>query len=62
MDWQLKDILIRLFEASKTKGQALARNLIQLLDNLRKKIIMYVKYDGVNLNVMTLTLKFVVNY
>ncbi len=49
-------------KASKTKGQALARNLIHLLDNLRKKIIMYVKYKGANLNVMTLTLKLVVNY
>jgi hypothetical protein len=28
MDWQPKDIKIRLFEANETKGHVLARNLI----------------------------------
>jgi hypothetical protein len=37
--------MIGLFEALKTIGQTLARNLIKLLDQygLRKKIITYVK-------------------
>ncbi len=41
----------------------MARNLIELLDqyDLRKKIIIYVKDEGANLNAMTKTLKFVVN-
>jgi hypothetical protein len=41
----------------------MVRNLIELLDqyDLKKKIIAYVKDEGANLNVMTTTLKFVVN-
>jgi hypothetical protein len=52
-----------LFEATKTTTQALARSLTKLLDKygLRKKIITYVKNEGSNLNVMTITLKVVVN-
>jgi hypothetical protein len=52
-----------LFEANETTKQAMARNLIELLDqyDLRKKIIIYVKDEGANLNAMTKTLKFVVN-
>jgi hypothetical protein len=51
-----------LFEATKTIGQALARNLIELLDayGLRNKIITYVKNKGSNLNTLTNALKFVV--
>ncbi len=54
---------IGLFEATKTIGQALARNLKELLDcyGLSKKIIVYVKDEGANLNSMTTILKFVVN-
>jgi hypothetical protein len=52
-----------LFEATKTINQALARSLMELLDKhgLRKKIIAYAKDEGSNLNVMTTTLKVVVN-
>ncbi len=42
----------------------MARNVTKLLDqyDLRKIIIAYVKDEGANLNVMTTTLKFMVNY
>jgi len=45
VDWQLKDITIRFFEAFDTFGHALAKDLIDLLHmyDLRKKIIIYVK-------------------
>ncbi len=51
-----------MFEAVKTIGQALVRNLIELLDayNLRNKIIAYVKDEGSNLNTLTNALNFVV--
>ncbi len=51
------------FEAIKTIGQALTRYLRGLLDSygLSKKIIAYVKYESVNFNSMTTTLKFVVD-
>jgi hypothetical protein len=41
-------VTIILFEATEIIGQALARNLSELLDfyGLRKKIIAYVKYEG----------------
>jgi hypothetical protein len=56
-------VIISLFEAIETKGQALAKSLIKLLDKcgLRKKIIAYVKDEGFNLNAMTIALKFVVS-
>jgi len=49
---------------TKTIGQTLVRNLTKLLDKygLRKNIITYVKYEGSNLNVMTIVLKVIVNY
>jgi hypothetical protein len=49
-------------EANETTKQAMARNLIKLLDqyDLRKKIVTYVKDEGANLNDMT-TLKSMVN-
>jgi hypothetical protein len=61
-NWQPKKLTIGLFEAIKT-NQALARNLRKLLDSygLSKKIIVYVKNEGANLNSMTRALKFVVN-
>jgi hypothetical protein len=42
----------------------MARNVTKLLDqyDLRKIIIAYVKDDGANLNVITTTVKFMVNY
>jgi hypothetical protein len=48
---------------TKTTGQPLAKNLNKLLDsyNLRKKIIAYVKYEGLNLDAMTMALKIIVN-
>jgi len=55
-------VTIGLFETKKTIGQALAKSLTKLLDNcgLRKKIIVYVKDEGFNFNVMIGALKFVV--
>jgi hypothetical protein len=62
-NWQPKNVTIGLFEATETIGQALAKNLRKLLDSygLNKKTIAYVKVEGVNLNSMTTTFKFVVN-
>jgi len=63
-EWQPQHITRRLFEANETIGQAMARNLIELLDQydlMKKKIIAYVKDEGANLNVMTTTLKSMVN-
>ncbi len=50
-------------EATYISGQTLAIKLIKLLNvyELRKKIIAYVKDERFNLNIMTLTLKFVVS-
>ncbi len=55
---------IRLFENTKTIGQALDVNLSNLLYSfgLRKKIIAFVKDEGANLNVMTLALRFIMSY
>jgi hypothetical protein len=46
-----------------TFGQALAKDLIELLRkyNLREEMITYVKYESSNLNIMIITLNFVVN-
>ncbi len=55
---------IGLFEAGETIRQTWARSyVIELLDqyDLRKKIIAYVKDEGVNLNAKTIILKFVVD-
>ncbi len=62
-NWQPKKVTIGLFETTKIIGQALARNLKQLLDSygLSNKTIAYVKDEGENLNSMTTTLIFVVN-
>jgi hypothetical protein len=64
VDWQPKHIAIRLFETFDTFGHALARYLAKLLSkcDLREKIIAYVKDEGSNLNIMTITLKSVVSY
>jgi hypothetical protein len=61
-NWKPKHIFLGLFEATKIIGQALARNLIELLDayGLRNKIITYMKNKGSNLNTLTNALKFVV--
>jgi hypothetical protein len=47
-----------------TFGQTLAKDLIELLRkyNLREEMIIYVKYQSSNLNIMIVTLKFVVNF
>jgi len=56
-------VIISFFEATKTTGQALIRNLKKLLDSYGlRKIIAYVKNEGANLNFMTTSFKFVVNY
>jgi hypothetical protein len=59
-NWQPKKLIIGLFEATKT-CQGLSRNLKKLLDSyeLRNKIIIYVKDEGVNLNFMTINLLFI---
>jgi hypothetical protein len=48
-----------LFKATKTTCQALVNNLTSLFDQygLRRRIILYVKDEGSNLNAMTITLK-----
>jgi len=53
-----------LFEITKIARQPLVRSLINLLDKygLRKKIIVYVKDEGFNINAMTITLKCIINY
>jgi hypothetical protein len=57
-----KHVTLSLFEAIETIGQALAKNLIELLVayGLKNKIITYVKDEGSNLNTLTNALKFVV--
>ncbi len=62
--WLSQHIIIGLFKANETTKRALARNLIELLDqyDLRKKIVTYVKGEGANLNAMTTTLKFVMKF
>jgi len=57
VDYQPKHIVIGLFEATRTTGQALARNVIQLLD---QQNLAYVKYEGSNLNIMTIIQKSIV--
>ncbi len=49
VDWQLKHIAIGFFETFDTSGHALAKDLIDLLNkyDLRKKIIAYVKDEGI---------------
>jgi hypothetical protein len=63
VDWQPKHITLGLFKPIDISGQALAKNLIKLLDNyaLRRKIIAYVKDEGSNLNIMATTLKLIIN-
>ncbi len=63
-EWQPQHITIGLFEANETIRQAMASNLIELLDQydvMKKKIIAYVKDESANLNVMTTTFKSMVN-
>jgi len=62
-DWQPKHVSISLFEAIKKTRQALVKSLTKLLDKygLRKKIILYIKDEGSNLNAMTSALKSIVN-
>ncbi len=62
-NWKHRKVTIGLFETTKITNQALARNLSEFLDsyNLRKKIIIYVKDEGVNLNAITMVLKTIIN-
>jgi hypothetical protein len=57
-------VTIGFFETTKTTSQALVRNLKKLLDSygLNKNITIYIKGERANLNSMTTTLKYVVNY
>jgi hypothetical protein len=63
VNWQPKQVTIGLFETIETTRQALAINLNNLLDffGLRKKIITFIKDEGVNLNAMTSALKSIVS-
>jgi hypothetical protein len=63
VNWQPKQVTIGLFEAIETTRQALAINLNNLLDSfgLKKKIIAFVKEEGVNLNAMTSIARSIVN-
>jgi hypothetical protein len=51
-NWKSKHVTLGLFKFVETTRQALARNLIELLDayNLRNKIMAYVKDESSNLN------------
>jgi hypothetical protein len=62
--WQLKHITLGLFEPIDTSGHTLAKILIELLDSYAsgEKIIVYVKDEGSNLNIMTTTLKSIISY
>jgi hypothetical protein len=62
-NWQPKKVTISLFEVLETMGQALAKNLKELLDSygLNKKNIAYVKDEGVDLNSMTITFQLIIN-
>jgi hypothetical protein len=53
-----------LFRAIKVIGQTFVRNLIELLNEygFRKKKFPYVKYEGSNLNNITIALKSIMNY
>jgi hypothetical protein len=62
-NWPPKKVTINLFEAIKTIGQALARNLNEFLESYgsSKMIIAYAKDEGANVNSMTISLKSVIN-
>jgi hypothetical protein len=57
-DWETKQMTIGLFEATKTTSQALTNNLT-IVESIwvRKKIVVYVKDERSNLNIMTIVLK-----
>jgi hypothetical protein len=59
-----KQVILSLFEDVETTRQALARNLIDILDayGLRNKIITYVKDESLNLNTLINALKYVVKH
>jgi hypothetical protein len=61
-NWKPKYITLGLFEPVEIIGQALVKNLIELLDayDSKNKIIAYVKDEGSNLNTLTNALKYVV--
>jgi len=56
-------VTIGIFEATKTTKQTLTVNLSNILDSfgLKKKIITFVKDEGVNLNVMTSAPRFIMS-
>jgi hypothetical protein len=58
-----KHITIGLFDGVQTLGQALTRNLQDLLEKyrLRKKIVAYVKDEGFNLERTIIIFKLIVN-
>jgi hypothetical protein len=58
-----KNITIYSFEAFETLKQTLARSLQNLLKQygLSKKIFVYVKDEGANLNTMTTILKLIIS-
>ncbi len=62
-NWQPKKVKIGFSEVIEKIGQVLARNQRELSNSygLSKKIIVYVKDEGVDLNSMTPTFKYVVN-
>jgi len=61
-NWKPKYITLGLFKPVEITGQALVKNLIELLDayGLKNKIVAYVKDEGSNLNTLTNALKYVV--
>jgi hypothetical protein len=63
VDWQPKHITLGLFELIDISGQNLANKLTKLLNinELRRKIVIYVKDEGFNPNTMITTLKLVLS-
>jgi hypothetical protein len=61
-DWQPKNVIIDLFEVTKNTTHVLVQSMIDLLEKYGpKKIIIYVKDERSNFNVMTSVMKLVVS-
>jgi hypothetical protein len=62
-NWHPKHVTLGLFEVVDNHKKTLAKNLIELLENynLSKNIIVYVKDEKFNLNIMTFAWKIVVS-
>ncbi len=63
-NWHPKHVTLGLFEVIDNHNKTLAKTLIELLEkyNLSKKIIVYVKDERFNLNIMTFAWKIVISW